>query len=147
MKTVPIAKALILDADGHMLVLRRSQTHPTLAGHADLPGGLIEPGEEPGSAVAREILEETGLTIAPVDLVLSYAETEAHNDENRVRLLYIVRLKEKQPNIAISWEHEAADWLPVSELAHIETEFHSFYHDALHYIREHDLLSEQDAAS
>src|SRR5665213_16405 len=140
MKTIPIAKAVIIDADNSMLVLRRSQTHATMAGRADLPGGLIEPDEEPANAVAREINEETGLVLKISDLHLVYAGAEVHSDENRVRLLYLAKLDLVQPKITISWEHEASDWLPLSNLKHIESELHSFYHDALEYLGKHDLL-------
>jgi 8-oxo-dGTP diphosphatase len=140
MKTVPIAKVLLLDADGNVLLLRRSATHPTLAGHPDLPGGLIEPGEEPGEALAREILEETGLKIAATDLTPVYAGAEVYGGENRVRLLYKGRLSGKKPEVVISWEHDQARWLPQTELPRIEEEFHSFYHDALEYVQRHDLL-------
>ncbi|HVV26196.1 MAG TPA: NUDIX hydrolase [Candidatus Saccharimonadales bacterium] len=142
MKTVPIAKVLLLDAAGSVLILRRSATHPTLAGHSDLPGGLIESGEEPGEALAREILEETGLTVAVADLTLAYAGTEAYEDESRVRLLYKCRLEQKKPAITLSWEHDQADWRPLSELPSIEETFHSFYHDALEYVQAHNLLED-----
>jgi 8-oxo-dGTP pyrophosphatase MutT (NUDIX family) len=140
MKTVPIAKALLLDAAGNVLILRRSGTHPMLAGHPDLPGGLIEPGEEPGEAVAREILEETGLKVAVSDLEPVYAGTETYQDESRLRLLYAGRLGEEKPEITISWEHDQAEWRPLSELPDIEKQFHSFYHDALEYIQANGLL-------
>ncbi len=139
MKITTVSKALILDDNGHILVLRRSHTHPTLAGHPDLPGGIIDPGEEPGQAIRREIQEETGLTIKADDLTMVYAGTESRGDHSHVRMLYIVRLSGNAPAVTISWEHDKADWLPVTELAHIETEFHSFYKDALHFIRQHNL--------
>lgn len=34
-----------------------------------MPGGLIEPGESPESAAARELFEETSLTAASVDFL------------------------------------------------------------------------------
>jgi ADP-ribose pyrophosphatase len=141
MKIVEIAKALIVDAAGNTLILRRSSTHPTLAGHVDLPGGLIEPDEEPGQAAAREIIEETGLALSAGVLKLTYAGTEAHGEESRVRLLYVARLNETMPAVTISWEHDKFDWVPIAELEHIEKEFHSFYHDALQYIRTHGLMT------
>ncbi len=141
MKTVPIAKALILDSDNNMLILRRSQTHPTLAGHLDLPGGLIEGGEEPGEALSREIEEETGLKISPLELKLTYAGTEIHDEQSRVRLFYIAELKQKTPQIVISWEHEDPEWMEVGTLEQIENEFHAFYKDALRHVRTNGLLS------
>lgn len=141
MKTVPIAKALILDSENNMLTLRRSQSHPTLAGHLDLPGGLIEPGEEPGEALSREIEEETGLQISPKNLTLAYAGTEIYEGEVRVRFFYLAKLESKTPQVNISWEHDNAEWQELSSLEDIEKEFHSFYHDALHHIRTNNLLN------
>ncbi len=140
MKTVPIAKALILDSENNMLILRRSQSHPTLAGHLDLPGGLIEPGEEPGEALSREIKEETGLQISSNNLTLAYAGTEIYEDEARIRFFYLAKLESKTPQVSISWEHDNADWQAINKLETIENEFRSFYHDALRHVRVNQLL-------
>jgi len=55
--------ALIFRRDSILLVERG---HEPLKGHWSLPGGLVETGELLSHAVAREILEETGLHIKPV---------------------------------------------------------------------------------
>jgi ADP-ribose pyrophosphatase YjhB (NUDIX family) len=54
--------AVINDAAGRLLLIRRG--HEPGAGLWSLPGGRIEPGETDEQAVAREILEETGLRVA-----------------------------------------------------------------------------------
>ena len=54
--------AVIKDAAGRLLLIRRG--HEPGAGLWSLPGGRIEPGETDEHAVAREILEETGLRVA-----------------------------------------------------------------------------------
>jgi 8-oxo-dGTP pyrophosphatase MutT (NUDIX family) len=142
MKTVVVAKALILDSDGHMLMLRRSDTHPTLSLRRDLPGGQVDKGEEPGDAVAREILEETMLKVQKNQLSLVYAGTEVHHDENMVRLLYVAKLDAKKPVVTLSWEHSTAEWTDISELETVEQDFHSFYHNALQHVRTHNLLDQ-----
>lgn len=54
--------AVLLDGDGRLLLIRRG--HDPHAGLWSLPGGRVEDGETPGQAVRREVLEETGLTVA-----------------------------------------------------------------------------------
>jgi 8-oxo-dGTP pyrophosphatase MutT (NUDIX family) len=58
------AAGVVLDADGRVLLGRRSDT-----GNWGLPGGIIDPGEEPADAAVREIYEETGVIAIPEALV------------------------------------------------------------------------------
>jgi 8-oxo-dGTP pyrophosphatase MutT (NUDIX family) len=58
------AAGVVLDADGRVLLGRRSDT-----GQWGLPGGIIDPGEEPADAAVREIYEETGVIAVPEALV------------------------------------------------------------------------------
>lgn len=55
--------ALIFRRDSILLIERGREP---LKGHWSLPGGLVETGERLSHAVAREILEETGLVIKPL---------------------------------------------------------------------------------
>jgi 8-oxo-dGTP diphosphatase len=52
---------VIKDRDGRLLLIKRG--HEPGAGLWSLPGGRIEPGETHQQAVAREVLEETGLDV------------------------------------------------------------------------------------
>src|SRR5436309_3189351 len=54
--------AIILEGDSVLLVERGGEP---LKGQWSLPGGGVETGETLKDAVAREILEETGLVIEP----------------------------------------------------------------------------------
>lgn len=58
------AAGVVLDADGRVLLGRRADT-----GNWGLPGGIIDPGEEPADAAVREIYEETGVIAVPESLV------------------------------------------------------------------------------
>jgi 8-oxo-dGTP pyrophosphatase MutT (NUDIX family) len=56
----PAAMTALLDDDGaHVLLLWRHRFVPDLW-NWELPGGLIDDGEEPATTAAREIEEETG---------------------------------------------------------------------------------------
>ena len=52
---------------GRVLVIRRA-TEP-MKGHWSLPGGLVELGETLDEAVVREVREETGLEVEPIELI------------------------------------------------------------------------------
>jgi ADP-ribose pyrophosphatase YjhB (NUDIX family) len=58
---VKCAGAVVRDGEGRLLLVRRAN-EPS-RGLWSLPGGRIEPGESAPAAAAREVLEETGLTV------------------------------------------------------------------------------------
>jgi RimJ/RimL family protein N-acetyltransferase/8-oxo-dGTP pyrophosphatase MutT (NUDIX family) len=60
-----ISQGLIRNADGDVLLCEL-----TYKREWDLPGGVVDPHESPGSAVAREIREELGLTLPNLGLRL-----------------------------------------------------------------------------
>jgi 8-oxo-dGTP diphosphatase len=62
-RVVPCVGAVIHDASGRLLLIRRG--HDPHRGLWSLPGGRIEAGESPEQAVVREVREETGLEVRP----------------------------------------------------------------------------------
>jgi 8-oxo-dGTP diphosphatase len=59
---------VIRNESGELLLQLRSDT-----GRWGLPGGAVDPGEEPADALVREVLEETGLTVLPECIVGVYS--------------------------------------------------------------------------
>jgi len=59
-QTVAVA---VIAQDGRVLLVHRCADDGAPAWV--LPGGKLEPGESPETAAVREVLEETGLTVAP----------------------------------------------------------------------------------
>jgi ADP-ribose pyrophosphatase YjhB (NUDIX family) len=64
---VPAAEAVCFDADGRVLLGRRA--FDPGAGLWDLPGGFLDENELPLDALHREVREETGLEIQPVEFL------------------------------------------------------------------------------
>ncbi|GBR08170.1 NUDIX hydrolase [Acetobacter oeni] len=63
-RIIRIATALIRDADGKILLVRKRGTRAFMQ-----PGGKIDPGETPLQALLRELQEEIALHLKPADLV------------------------------------------------------------------------------
>jgi 8-oxo-dGTP diphosphatase len=60
------AAAGVLFVDGGRVLL----VEPSYKQHWDIPGGIVEPGESPRDAAAREVKEELGLTVEPGRLLV-----------------------------------------------------------------------------
>jgi 8-oxo-dGTP diphosphatase len=56
-------RAVVHDAQGRMLLLRRSNVCRNFVGCWEWPGGKVDPGEDFASAVTRETREETSLEV------------------------------------------------------------------------------------
>ncbi len=57
----------VIVAEGKVLLVRRG--NEPLKGRWTLPGGLLEVGETLAEGVVREVREETGLAVEPVELI------------------------------------------------------------------------------
>jgi mutator protein MutT len=77
--------AVIVEA-GRVLLVRRGAE--PLKGHWSLPGGLVELGEGLLNAVVREVREETGLEVEPLELIELL--DKIYREDNRVRYHYVI---------------------------------------------------------
>lgn len=61
----------IISNEGKVLICRRA-AHKHLAGFWEFPGGKVEPGEDPGSSLKRELSEELGMEIGNAEYFMEH---------------------------------------------------------------------------
>ena len=102
MQSVSLVRVL---ADGEVLELQRHQKDSS--GRAwDLPGGHAEKQESPDRTAARELKEETGISVRPATLqmVKSYTRPDG-------KLFYVFELRTvEKPPVRLSSEHSGYRW-------------------------------------
>lgn len=130
------AKAVILDAAGRALLLRRSETHPEFAFAPDLPGGTILNHETYEEGMIRELQEETGVTSGQIaNIHRLYKGVFYEPNKETERILFGVRLLSEEPAITLSSEHDKYDWVSVADLKGIEEP----YQGGIRYAHLYDL--------
>jgi len=99
--------------EGRVLLVRRG--HPPGEGTWSLPGGKVEPGEPLTSAVAREVLEETSLTVRVRSLV---EVVELFGDGyHYVVLDYLCELDPPDQQARAASDASDLAWVTIDELA------------------------------
>jgi len=76
----------VVVADGRVLLIRRGKA--PLLGRWSIPGGTVESGETLEQALVREMAEETGLDVAPVQLLTVFDRID--RDGDRVVFHYVI---------------------------------------------------------
>jgi 8-oxo-dGTP pyrophosphatase MutT (NUDIX family) len=127
-------KCLLLSGDhSRFLALRRASGVARQREEFDIPGGRLEYGEEPVAGLAREILEEVGLSLpnaerfALVDAGNVVADAERHI----VRLTYAYVLESDDLVPMLSDEHTEWCWREVGE----SDGYHPLLNRAIRHLR------------
>ncbi len=106
--------------DGSALVVRRA-TEP-LKGQWSIPGGMLELGEKLRDGVAREVLEETGLTVS-VGEVLDVFDSIFPDPEGRTQYHFVLidfLCTVTAGELHASSDVDAAQWVTSEQLDHLD---------------------------
>jgi 8-oxo-dGTP pyrophosphatase MutT (NUDIX family) len=104
------ATAAVFDDDGRVLTMQRP------GGAWCLPGGNADPGEGPEETVVREVREETGLDVEPVELVDAYELPAGTDYDPHGAITLVYRCEQVGGDLALSHEGDALQWQAVADV-------------------------------
>ena len=116
----PTSSAVCVDDEGRVLLSKRAI--PPDEGRWDLPGGFLEEGEHPLDGVRRELQEEAGVEIEPLELLGIWMDRYGGDGSAAatLNLYYTARIVEGEPVAAddvAEFRWFAPDEIPYDDLA------------------------------
>lgn len=106
LKKIHVSAAVITDAEGRMLLVRKRNTDFFMQ-----PGGKIEPGEAPEVALIRELYEELQIEVQPENMVSlgQYADIAA-NEPDHIIVADMFRVNQFSGDVLSAAEIEDVVW-------------------------------------
>jgi 8-oxo-dGTP diphosphatase len=87
---VLVAAVVLVDTDGRILLAQRPEGK-AMAGLWEFPGGKVDPGETPETALIRELAEELGIDVAASCLAPFTFASHSYPDFHLLMPLYVCR--------------------------------------------------------
>ncbi|MCR6658618.1 MAG: 8-oxo-dGTP diphosphatase MutT [Asticcacaulis sp.] len=113
MKTILVVAAALVDSDGRVLIAQRPEGKQ-LAGLWEFPGGKVEPGETPETALIRELEEELGIVVKQACLAPFVFASHTYETFHLLMPLYLIRRWEGEPEAK---EHQAIKWVRPNDMS------------------------------
>jgi 8-oxo-dGTP diphosphatase len=109
---VLVVAVALVDTDGRVLLARRPEGK-AMAGLWEFPGGKVQPGEAPETALIRELLEELGIDVAEACLAPLTFASHRYADFHLLMPLYVCR---RWNGIVTPREGQTLAWLRPQKL-------------------------------
>jgi 8-oxo-dGTP diphosphatase len=115
----------LLEHDGKILLLKRSNQVGTYRGLWGGVAGYVEEFEDPYDTALKELREEAGVDLADVELVrkgtpLEFSDTYEGKQYNWIVYPFLFHLQSKEL-VHTDWEHEEYRWVHPSEVKRLDT--------------------------
>jgi 8-oxo-dGTP diphosphatase len=114
-------KIIVINNEGKILALRRSATDPAKPLSWDLPGGLVDAGENIVEGILREVSEEAGIKVERPKL-LDVFDYTSEQGTYLICIGYVARAITS--DVILSYEHDQYEWITKEELLKRDMKMH-----------------------
>jgi len=110
--------------NGRALMFKRSENSRHFPGVWVDPGGHIDEGEDPMTAIIREIFEETGVKVGPENVKLKAISTHYHHNmkETYLSFIFLAKIPDFQEAKKDDVEGQS-EWIPIRKLLSMKKVF------------------------
>ena len=112
-RIVLVSAVALVDPDGRILLAQRPAGKP-MAGLWEFPGGKVDPGETPETALIRELTEELGIDVTASCLAPFTFASYSYPDFHLLMPLYVCR---KWSGVPAAREGQRFAWVRPARLA------------------------------
>lgn len=110
---VRVVAAALVNSASEILLAQRP-LHKEMGGLWEFPGGKIEAGESDGECLARELREELGIELHPVDFPLIGSVGFVYDSFKLSMRLYLIDEWEGEPK---PLEHLSLQWVSIDKIS------------------------------
>lgn len=119
-KQIFVALGLV-EHEGKFLMLRRVSSIPDWHHRWNVPGGKAAPGESPENTVRREILEEAGIEVGPLQLLGIYTHHWALPEHTQQTFLALYHTIAPHDRVTVRQEeNDLHQWVTLDEFYKME---------------------------
>lgn len=108
-----VAAAVVLDGEGRVLLMWRHRFITDTWGW-EIPTGIVDEGETPAAAAAREVEEETGWRPGPLTPLLAYEPSNGITDSEHY--LFRADTAHYRGPPADATESDRVEWIPLRDI-------------------------------
>jgi 8-oxo-dGTP diphosphatase len=111
-RRVSVVVSALIEENGKVLLVKRKKSKKAFPGFWGLPTGKVKAGETLEEAVRREVKEETGLEVEPVEI---YHITQEFHD-NHHHLVFAFKTKIKEGKLIAKSDVSEVKWFRPKEI-------------------------------
>ena len=112
-------KVIVYNEERLLLALRRSGTDPARPYTWDMPGGIIDEGEDAEAAARRETREEAGIEVGALRLLETARKFSLRRAIEALQHFYSAPALTTE--VTLSYEHDLYEWLSREAFASLES--------------------------